>query len=154
MTAMTEVEDGIAAGTVIQEIAGAEDVGLVVAAAEHLARTGRPAEDASPMVDNYPHHDVWNEPPETTSIDILGDLAKGLGVAFESAHAARQLLFGFAEHGVATTYLGSSTGLRRRGVQRTGKLELNAKTADLGSSAWLGRTTRDFSDVDVAEAVD
>jgi predicted Zn-dependent protease len=154
VTAMAEVEGGTAAGTVIQEIAGAEDVSAVVAAAEHLARTGRPAEDASTMVENYPHHDVWNEPPETTSIDILGDLAKGLGVAFESAHTARQLLFGFAEHGVATTYLGSSTGLRRRGVQRTGKLELNAKTADLGSSAWLGRTTRDFSDVDVAEAVD
>ena len=35
-----------------------------------------------------------------------------------------------------------------------GELELNGKTADLESSAWLGRTTRDFSDVDVAEAVD
>jgi predicted Zn-dependent protease len=154
VTAMAEVEGGIAAGTAIQEIAGAGDVGLVVSAAEHLARTGRPAEDVSPMVENYPHHDVWTEPPETTSIDVLGELAKGLGVAFESAHAARQLLFGFAEHSVATTYLGSSAGLRRRGVLRTGKLELNAKTADLGSSAWLGRTTRDFSDVDVAEAVD
>src|SRR4029450_12424271 len=32
--------------------------------------------------------------------------------------------------------------------------ELNAKTADFQSSAWLGRTTRDFSDVDVAEAID
>jgi len=154
VTAIAEVEGGTAAGTVIQEIAGPDDVNAVVAAAEHLARTGRPAEEASPMVENYPHHDVWTEPPETTSIDILGELAKGLGVAFESAHAARQLLFGFAEHSVATTYLGSSTGLRRRGVQRTGKLELNAKAADLGSSAWLGRTTRDFSDVDVAEAVD
>ena len=29
---------------------------------------------------------------------------------------------------VTTTYLGSSTGLRRRGVQPTGRLELNAKT--------------------------
>ena len=75
-------------------------------------------------------------------------------MAFDGAHAARQLLFGFAEHSVATTYLGSSTGLRRRGVQRTGRLELNAKTADLASSAWLGRATRDFSDVDIAEAVE
>jgi predicted Zn-dependent protease len=154
VTATAEVEGGNAAGTVIQQIAGAEDVGEVVAAAEHLARTGRPAEDAVPMVENYAHHDVWDEAPETTSIDVLGELSKGLGVAFEGAHAAQQLLFGFAEHGVATTYLGSSTGLRRRGVQRTGKLELNAKTADFQSSAWLGRTTQDFSDVDVAEAID
>jgi predicted Zn-dependent protease len=154
VTATAEVEGGAAAGTVIQQIAGAEDVAEVVAGAEHLARTGRPAEDAAPMVEGYAHHDVWDEAPETTSIDVLGELSKGLGVAFEGAHVAQQLLFGFAEHGVATTYLGSSTGLRRRGVQRTGKLELNAKTADFQSSAWLGRTTRDFSDVDVAEAID
>ena len=154
VTATSEVEGGIAAGTVIQEISGPEDVGDVVAAAEHLARTGRPAEDVAPLVENYSHHDVWDEAPETTSIDVLGELSKGLGVAFDGAHASRQLLFGFAEHGVATTYLGSSTGLRRRGVQRTGKLEINAKTADFQSSAWLGRTTRDFSDVDVAEAID
>jgi predicted Zn-dependent protease len=44
--------------------------------------------------------------------------------------------------------------LRRRGVQPTGRLELNAKTADREASAWLGRTTRDFLDVDVVEAVD
>jgi predicted Zn-dependent protease len=154
VTAIAEVADGTAAGTVTQEIAGAEDVDAVVAAAEQLARTARPAEDASPMVENYAHHDAWAEPPETTSIDVLSEVAKGLGVAFDGAPAARQLLFGFAEHSVATTYLGSSTGLRRRGVQRTGRLELNAKTADLASSAWLGRATRDFLDVDISEAVD
>ena len=51
---------------------------------------------------------------------------------------------------VTTTYLGSSTGLRRRGVQPTGRFELNGKTADLTASAWVGRATRDFTDVDVA----
>jgi predicted Zn-dependent protease len=154
VTATAEVVGGTAAGTVIQQIAAAEEVAEVVAAAEHLARTARPAEDAAPMIENYAHHDLWDEAPEATSIDVLGELSKGLGVAFDGAHAAQQLLFGFAEHGIATTYLGSSTGLRRRGVQRTGKLELNAKTADFQSSAWLGRATRDFSDVDVAEAID
>jgi predicted Zn-dependent protease len=154
VTATAEVADGAAAGTVTQEIAGVEDVNAVVSAAEHLARAARPAEDAAPVVEDYAHDDAWEEPPETTSIDVLGELAKGLGVALDSAHAARQLLFGFAEHAVGTTYLGSTTGLRRRGVQRTGRLELNGKTADLESSAWLGRTTPDFSDVDVAEAVD
>jgi predicted Zn-dependent protease len=154
VTATAEVADGIAAGTVTQEIAGPEDVNAVVSAAEYLARAARPAEDVAPMVENYDHNDVWEEPPETTSIDLLGELAKGLGVALDSAHAARQLLFGFAEHAVGTTYLGSTTGLRRRGVQRTGRLEINGKTADLESSAWLGRATRDFTDVDVAEVVD
>ena len=52
---------------------------------------------------------------------------------------------------MSTTYLGSSTGLRRRGVQPTGRLEFNAKTSDLSASAWVGRATRDFADLDVAE---
>jgi len=154
VTATADVEGGTAAGTVGQEIAAADEVSAVVAAAEQLARTGRPAEDAMPMVENYAHNDVWSDPPETTSIEVLEELAKGLGVAFDRAEAARQLLYGFAEHAVETTYLGSSTGLRRRGVQPTGRLELNAKTADLAASAWLGRTTRDFFDVDVTEAAE
>jgi predicted Zn-dependent protease len=106
------------------------------------------------MVENYAHNDVWEDRPETTSIEVLEKLAKGLGVAFERAEAVGHLLFGFAEHSVETTYLGSSSGLRRRGVQPTGRLELNAKTVDLAASAWLGRTTRDFLDVDVAEAAE
>jgi predicted Zn-dependent protease len=154
VTAIAEVEGGAAAGTVTQEIATAAEVSAVVAAAEQLARNGRPAEDAVPMVENYRHDDIWPDPPETTSIEVLDDVAKGLGLAFERAEAARQLLFGFAEHAVETIYLGSSTGLRRRGVQPTGRLELNAKTADRQASAWLGRTTRDFFDVDVAEAAE
>ena len=154
VTATADVEGGTAAGTVGQEIAAADEVSAVVAAAEQLARTGRPAEDAMPVVENYAHNDVWSDPPETTSIEVLEELAKGLGVAIDRAEAARQLLYGFAEHAVETTYLGSSTGLRRRGVQPTGRLELNAKTADLAASAWLGRTTRDFFDVDVTEAAE
>jgi predicted Zn-dependent protease len=154
VTATAQVEGGTAAGTVAQEIATADEVGSVVAAAEQLARTGRPAEDAAPMVENYAHNDVWEDRPEITSIEVLEKLAKGLGVAFERAEAAGHLLFGFAEHSLETTYLGSSSGLRRRGVQPTGRLELNAKTVDLAASAWLGRTTRDFFDVDVAEAAE
>ena len=154
VTATADVEGGTAAGTVGQEIAAADEVSAVVAAAEQLAGTGRPAEDAMPMVENYAHNDVWSDPPETTSIEVLEELAKGLGVAFDRAEAARQLLYGFAEHAIETIYLGSSTGLRRRGVQPTGRLELNAKTVDLAASAWLGRTTRDFFDVDVTEAAE
>ena len=85
VTATAEVEGGTAAGTVIQEISGPEDVSAVVAAAEHLARTARPAEDAFPMVDNYAHHDLWTEPPEATSIDVLGELsAEAFGPAREA----------------------------------------------------------------------
>jgi predicted Zn-dependent protease len=39
--------------------------------------------------------------------------------------------------------------VRRRWVQPTGSVELNAKTPDLSGSAWAGASTVDFTDVDV-----
>jgi predicted Zn-dependent protease len=150
VTATAEVPGGIATGTLSQEIAGPDEVAAVVAAAEQLARTGPPAEDAIALVEDYPHGDDWAAGPETTDIGVLAGLATTLGEVFIEAATAGHLLFGFAEHVLTTVYLGSSTGLRRRGVQPSGRLELNAKTADLTASAWAGRATRDFSDVDVA----
>ena len=85
-----------------------------------------------------------------TTIDVLEDVARGLGRAFTDAAGRDQLLYGFAEHIVTTTYLGSTTGLRLRGVQPTGRLELNGKSADGARSAWVGAASRDFTDVDVA----
>ncbi len=152
VTATAAVPGGTAAGTVSQAIAGPEEVARVVDAAERLARTGPPAEDAIAPVADYPHGDDWSAEPEVTDIGVLAGLATALGAVFRQAAAADHLLFGFAEHIVSTVYLGSSTGLRRRGVQPTGRLELNAKTADQAASAWTGRATRDFSDVDVAAA--
>ena len=145
------VDGGTSAGTVSQEISDPATVAAVVAEAERLARSGSAAEDAADPVADYPHSDRWDASPETTGIEVLAELARALGEAFDRARAAEQLLFGFAEHVVSTSYLGSSTGLRRRGVQPAGRLELNAKSADLTASAWVGRPTRDFTDVDIAE---
>jgi predicted Zn-dependent protease len=49
-----------------------------------------------------------------------------------------------------STFLGTSAGLRLRHDQPTGRVELNAKSADMARSAWTGVATRDFTDVDVA----
>ena len=70
------------------------------------------------------------------------DAAGGRGVG--------RKLYGFAEHGVTSTFVGNSAGLRARYDQPGGRLELNAKSADLSRSAWAGASTRDFTDVDVA----
>src|SRR4029450_5646966 len=58
-----------------------------------------------------------------------------------------ELLFGFAEHQIATTYLGSSTGLRLRHDQPTGRVELNGKSPDFARSVWAGTGTRPLPDV-------
>ncbi len=70
------------------------------------------------------------------------------GEEFEHAEGEGRVLYGFVNHEMTTTYLGSSTGLRRRHVQPTGHYGCTGKTADLTNSAWVGGATRDFSDVD------
>ena len=62
----------------------------------------------------------------------------------------RRLLFGFAEHVLETRYVGSSTGIRRRFVQPTGRIDMNGKSSDFSRSAWVGRGTRDYADIDIA----
>src|SRR6185312_4272807 len=69
---------------------------------------------------------------------------------FGAAASGGRKLYGFAEHSLTSLFLGSSSGLRLRHDQPSGKVELNAKSADLARSAWAGAGTRDFTDVDVA----
>ena len=66
------------------------------------------------------------------------------------AQGAGRKLYGFAEHDLVSTFLGTSAGLRLRHDQPAGRVELNAKSADLARSAWTGAATRDFTDVDIA----
>ena len=87
------------------------------------------------------------EPGVQTSFEVYGRLLADLAAAFDGARSAERLLFGFARHEMDTSYLGTSTGIRRRWVQPTGTVELNAKTADLSGSAWNGASSRDFTDV-------
>jgi predicted Zn-dependent protease len=92
----------------------------------------------------------WDDPVKGTEIGVFGGFADALGQAFDSAASAGRKLYGYAEHSVTNTFVGTSSGLRLRHDQPAGKVDLNAKSADLARSAWAGRGTRDFSDVDVA----
>jgi predicted Zn-dependent protease len=139
---------GMAAGTVTRS--GTPDVADLVAASEQAARDAGPAEDAMPLITEGPTGGDWDAEPAATSIDVFADFAPALGQAFGEARDRGELLFGFAEHSMTTTYLGSSTGLRLRTDQPAGRVELNGKSTDFGRSVWAGLGTRDFRDVDVA----
>ncbi|NEK85896.1 TldD/PmbA family protein [Blastococcus saxobsidens] len=140
---------GMAAGTVTRS--GTPEIADLVAASEQAARDAGPAEDAMPLVGETPADPGdWDADPAETSIGVFADFAPALGQAFGEAADRGELLFGFAEHQMATTYLGSSTGLRLRHDQPTGRVELNGKTPDFGRSVWAGTSTRDFGDVSVA----
>jgi predicted Zn-dependent protease len=124
----------------------------VVREAEKAAAGSSPAEDADALTDAGAGDvtDEWGAEPGRTEIGVFRDFAAGLGHTLRAAEGAGRKLYGFAEHGVTSTFLGTSAGVRRRYDQPAGRLELNAKSADLSRSAWAGAATRDFTDVDVA----
>ncbi|MFD3460054.1 metallopeptidase TldD-related protein [Nocardia fluminea] len=123
------------------------EIDAVVRASEEAARTAAPARDAMPLLE--PTDDdtaTWDQAPGATEIDVFAGLARELSIGFDGTDR----LYGFAHHQVHTTWLGTSTGVRRRFSQPTGSVEINGKRGegkDL-ASAWVGVGTADFTDVD------
>ncbi|MET9933274.1 MULTISPECIES: metallopeptidase TldD-related protein [unclassified Streptomyces] len=141
---------GTASGVVSRSAVTVDDLEPLVRAAEAAARSAGPAEDAQPLVEGVPASPDFTDAPAETSSAVFGDFAPALGEAFARARAGGRELYGFANHELTSTYLGTSTGLRLRHDQPNGTLELNAKSPDRTRSAWAGRATRDFKDVDPA----
>ena len=151
--------DGAATGVVSRAGVRPDQIEDVVREAEHAAAEATPAEDAGELAgtaepgpfginDGEPG---WDAQPGQTEIGVLRDFAAALGQTLRAAEGAGRKLYGFAEHQVESTFLGTSAGLRRRHDQPTGRVELNAKSADMARSAWTGVATRDFTDVDIAD---
>ena len=139
--------DGIATGSVSGSASTQAQVTALVGAADAAARLSPPAEDAAELVRDRVSPD-WDVDAVPTDIHVYDTFAPALGEAFGRAASADRVLYGFVNHEVSTTYLGSTTGLRLRHVQPTGHYACTGKTADLGESAWVGGATRDFADVD------
>ncbi|MFF9375269.1 metallopeptidase TldD-related protein [Streptomyces griseoluteus] len=146
--ATVDGQQGTASGVVSRSAVTAAELEPLVRAAEAAARAAGPAEDAQPLVSGVPDSSDFRDAPAETSSAVFADFAPALGEAFARARAGGRELYGFASHETVSTYLGTSTGLRLRHDQPTGTLELNAKSPDHTRSAWAGRSTRDFKDVD------
>jgi predicted Zn-dependent protease len=125
----------------------------LVREAEKAAADATPAEDAGALVAGEDSvragASAWEAPAAGTDFTVFRSFAAQLGDTLRAAEASGRKLYGFAEHGVNSTFLGTSAGVRARYDQPAGRLELNAKSADLARSAWAGAATRDFADVDV-----
>ncbi len=141
---------GVAAGVVSRSAVRSAELEDLVGAAVSAARDNTPAQDAGPLVESRPSSISWDDDPAETSGVVFADFTRALGDELSCAERDKRLLFGYAEHSMNTTYLGSSTGLRLRHDQPTGQLEMNAKSPDFARSAWGGASTSDFTDVDVA----
>ncbi|MBO1335171.1 metallopeptidase TldD-related protein [Streptomyces sp. VRA16 Mangrove soil] len=148
--ATVDGKEGTASGVVSRSAVTADDLEPLVRAAEEAAAKAGPAEDAQPLVDGVPHSPGFTDAPAETSSAVFADFAPALGEAFARARSGGRELYGFANHELTSSYLGTSTGLRLRHDQPNGTLELNAKSPDRTRSAWAGQSTRDFKDVDPA----
>jgi predicted Zn-dependent protease len=138
---------GPAAASVSGSASTVEQVVDLAAAADAAARAADPATDAQDLVPGDAAAD-WDEHPAETDVHVFDAFAPALGEAFCRARAGGRVLYGFVSHGVSTTYLASTTGLRLRHVQPTGHYGCTGKTGDLTNSAWVGGATRDFVGVD------
>ncbi|WP_167475679.1 metallopeptidase TldD-related protein [Nocardia arthritidis] len=150
-TAISVFRDGpnsARVGSIRSTSVDAADIEAVVRASEAAGRTAEPAKDAMPLLDPDGAPDAdWAAEPGRTGIEVFAGLAGDLAQGFDGADR----LYGFAHHQVHTTWLGTSTGVRRRFAQPTGSVEINGKRgagSDL-ASAWVGVNTPDFTGVDV-----
>ena len=151
--AISRSGDTARAGVISRAGVTGDQIAGIVAEAEHAAAEASPAEDAAPLIGpadtGSPVTASWDAAPAGTHISVFAAFARDLGGAFDTAASGGRKLYGFAEHGLTSTFVGTSTGLRLRHDQPSGRLELNAKSADLARSAWAGSSSRDFTDVDV-----
>ncbi|AIJ16635.1 MULTISPECIES: metallopeptidase TldD-related protein [Streptomyces] len=150
VVATVDGREGTASGVVSRSAVTLDELEPLVRAAEAAARNAGPAEDAQPLVTGGAAAPDFTDAPAETSSAVFADFAPALGEAFARARAGGRELYGFANHEMTSTYVGTSTGLRLRHDQPNGTLELNAKSPDRTRSAWAGRATRDFKDVDPA----
>jgi predicted Zn-dependent protease len=121
----------------------------LVRAADTAASAAPPAADASPLVGSYSNDDNWSGEPARTSMQVFHRFVPDLARAFRRCAGNEVKLFGFAQHHMVSSFIGSSTGLRRRFDQPTGKLMITGKSTDLTRSTWAGHHIRDFAGVDV-----
>ena len=135
---------GVRSASVLDDLEG------LVRASEQAAREAGAAEDFGPLVTGGQDAD-WSDPAQLATTGVFADVARDLGASFAAGQADGLRHYGFASHGLTTTWLASSTGLRLRHVQPRGYLEMTTKNDARGGSSWVGRHTRDWTDLAVPD---
>ncbi|ADT98824.1 metallopeptidase TldD-related protein [Mycolicibacterium gilvum] len=120
----------------------------LVTASQRAAATAPAARDSAPPLPGGDAPPDWDHPTPVTGTEIFGGVAGALAQGFRG----RDTLFGYARHALETTFVATSSGLRRRFTQPTGSVEINGKRD--GASAWSGVSTPDFVDVPTDRMLD
>ncbi|MEN4474948.1 metallopeptidase TldD-related protein [Mycolicibacterium cosmeticum] len=113
----------------------------LVSASQDAALAAPAASDSAPALPADAAPADWDAPVPVTGADVFADVATSLGRGFRGTDT----LYGYARHVLETTFVATSSGLRRRYTQPTGSVEINAKRGT--ASAWAGVGTADYVDV-------
>ncbi|WP_197375157.1 TldD/PmbA family protein [Mycolicibacterium baixiangningiae] len=116
-------------------------IATLVAASQDAAVAAPEARDSAPPLPASETPGDWELPVPATGAEVFASVAGSLARGFRGEDA----LYGFARHVLETTFVATSTGLRRRYTEPTGSVEINAKRG--GASAWTGISTPDFVNV-------
>lgn len=135
--------DSAYVGTVVTGEADPTVLPQLVASSQDAARSAPEAGDAAPLLGDSGEPADWDAPVPGTGAGVFSSITGALCRGFRGSDR----LYGYAHHSVSTTFLASSTGLRRRYTQPTGAIEVNAKRGE--ASAWAGIGTSDFVDVPI-----
>ncbi|OBA59950.1 peptidase [Mycobacterium sp. 1100029.7] len=140
MTIISIVRRGGSAhiGTVVSAEVDPRVIPGLVEASQDAAQAAPEAGDSAPLLADSGVPAEWDAPVPGTGPEVFAEVAGSLSRGF----AGTDRLYGFAHHSVSTTFLASSTGLRRRFTQPTGAVEINGKRG--AASAWAGIGTADF----------
>lgn len=120
----------------------------LVAASQKAAAAAPPARDNAPALPGGDAPPDWDDTIPRTGAEAFGGVANSLTRGFRGG----DMLFGYARHILETTFVATSSGLRRRFTQPNGSVEINAKGN--GASAWVGVSTPDFVDVPTDSMLD
>ncbi|BBY15258.1 metallopeptidase TldD-related protein [Mycolicibacterium litorale] len=123
-------------------------IAALVAASQDAAVAAPEARDSAPPLPATQTPQDWELPVPVTGAEVFASVAGSLARGFRGEDA----LYGFARHVLETTFVATSTGLRRRYTEPTGSVEINAKRN--GASAWAGISTPDFADVPTDSMLD
>jgi predicted Zn-dependent protease len=147
VVAQPAVQNGFASGTASAVIRSSEDLDALVAQARSEALGAGPAQDVAPEGSGRPATATWDLPPELTAPGELTPVSALLSEVLPSTDVEH---FGYAEHSVTSSYLGTSGGLRLRHDQPAARFELCGKAGGGTRSAWAGRSGRSFAQMDLA----
>jgi predicted Zn-dependent protease len=146
IVAQPDVPGGIGSGTASAVVDSVEALGALVDRARAEALGAGPAQDAAAEVSGRSASPAWGEVPALSSPDELAAVSALLSEVLPARDIAH---FGYAEHSLTSSFLGTTSGLRLRHDQPAARFELCGKSGDRRRSAWAGRSGRSFADLDL-----